>query len=316
MTCAVVNVDADSVIQRTMYYASGVPMAQSFGRDKQPYLYNGKEFVEAHDWNTYDYGFRGYYAPIGRFTSIDPLAEQTPWQSPYAYANNNFINAIDWMGLGGMTGFNNSPDICQYIVIDSSGDYLGGVDNDDWSIYIDPDGRWNPEDGIDGLERVGLMMFPFWVYENWIGKGNKAPGLYYEQWRVSASISFGLNFEVEYNLVKIHANYFSFDELNLTFSSDDMEFNWRGKDNRIDVSHGIGLSLFGYGAFAEQSFKIYASDLEYVPGTTNNILGLTFPDANIGSSFDGNINISIGISVGLGFTLVLSGNIYYQGQND
>ena len=48
--------------------------------------------------NTYDYGFRGYYATIGRFTSIDPLAEQTPWQSPYAYAGNNIINNIDWMG--------------------------------------------------------------------------------------------------------------------------------------------------------------------------------------------------------------------------
>lgn len=139
-------------------------MAESTGRGQQPYLYNGKEFVEAHGWHTYDYGFRGYYAPIGRFTSIDPLAEQTPWQSPYAYANNNFINAIDWMGLSGMTGFNNSPDVCQYIVIDTNGDYLGGVDNDDWSIYKDLDGRWNPEDGIDGLERVGLMMFPFWEY--------------------------------------------------------------------------------------------------------------------------------------------------------
>ena len=63
-----------------VYYASGVPMVQSWGKDRQPYLYNGKEFVEAHDHNTYDYGFRGYYAPIGRFTSVDPLTEQTPWQ--------------------------------------------------------------------------------------------------------------------------------------------------------------------------------------------------------------------------------------------
>ena len=69
-----------------VYYASDVPMVQSWGKDRQPYLYNGKEFVEAHDHNTYDYGFRGYYAPIGRFTSVDPLTEQTPWQSPYIYA--------------------------------------------------------------------------------------------------------------------------------------------------------------------------------------------------------------------------------------
>ena len=49
--CAVVNSTRDSVIQRTLYYASGVPMAQSWGRDTQPYLYNGKEFIEAHGWN-------------------------------------------------------------------------------------------------------------------------------------------------------------------------------------------------------------------------------------------------------------------------
>ena len=30
---------------------------------------------------------------------MDPLCEQTPWQSPYAYAANNFINSIDYMGL-------------------------------------------------------------------------------------------------------------------------------------------------------------------------------------------------------------------------
>lgn len=34
--CAVVNANTDTVVQRTMYYASGVPMAQSWGRDTQP----------------------------------------------------------------------------------------------------------------------------------------------------------------------------------------------------------------------------------------------------------------------------------------
>ena len=44
-----------------------------------PICNNGKEFVEAHGYNTYDYGFRGYYVPAGHFTTIDPLAEQPPW---------------------------------------------------------------------------------------------------------------------------------------------------------------------------------------------------------------------------------------------
>ena len=131
-------------------------MAQSFGRDKQPYLYNGKEFVEAHGLNTYDYGFRGYYAPIGRFSTIDPLAEQTPWQSPYSYAGNHFVNAIDWMGLGGLTGYTSSygwtgfnftvsswggsgslVDILNYIIVDEDGIVLeADLTSPDKGIYL------------------------------------------------------------------------------------------------------------------------------------------------------------------------------------
>ena len=125
--CAVVHSAADTLIQSTLYYASGVPMAQSFGRDKQPYLYNGKEFVEAHGLNTYDYGFRGYYATIGRFTTIDPLAEQTPWQSPYSYAGNRFVNAIDWMGLGG---------VYHYTEINNEGIVEVHIDNGDNSVVL------------------------------------------------------------------------------------------------------------------------------------------------------------------------------------
>lgn len=161
MTCAVVNVDADSVIQRTMYYASGVLMATSSGRDEQPYLYNGKEFVEAHGWHTYNYGFRGYYAPIGRFTSIDPLAESTPWQSPYSYANNNFINNIDWMGLGGMyggmTSYNIEESACHYIVIEGGTgivlDY--DLDDDDRGVYVYWGDNWEIGGDRNSLTLLG-----------------------------------------------------------------------------------------------------------------------------------------------------------------
>lgn len=154
--CAVVNSVADTAVQATLYYASGVPMSFSTGRDKQPYLYNGKEFVEAHGLNTYDYGFRGYYTTIGRFTTIDPLAEQTPWQSPYSYAGNHFVNAIDWMGLGGLTGYTSSygwtsfnftvsswggsgslVDILNYIIVDEDGIVLeADLTSPDKGIYL------------------------------------------------------------------------------------------------------------------------------------------------------------------------------------
>ncbi|MBR4263322.1 MAG: lamin tail domain-containing protein [Paludibacteraceae bacterium] len=97
--CAVVNSTRDSVIQRTLYYASGVPMAQSWGREMQPYLYNGKEFIEAHGLNEYDSQARMYYATIMRTTTTDPMAEKYYHISPYAWCANNPINTIDLNGM-------------------------------------------------------------------------------------------------------------------------------------------------------------------------------------------------------------------------
>lgn len=143
--CLVLDSEADSIVQSTYYSASGVPFSNNL--DEQPYLYNGKEFVEAHGWNTYDYGFRGYYAPIGRFTSIDPLAEQCPWQSPYAYAGNNFVNNIDWMGLSNLSfseKYQSEWDEVirkfmesfsrQLTILDSKGIVVSHIDNGDKSV--------------------------------------------------------------------------------------------------------------------------------------------------------------------------------------
>ena len=96
--CAVVNSMQDTAVQSTLYYASGVPLAQSFGRDVQPYLYNGKEFIEAHGMNEYDSQARMYYAPIMRATTMDPMAEQYYHISPYAWCGNNTIRNIDING--------------------------------------------------------------------------------------------------------------------------------------------------------------------------------------------------------------------------
>jgi RHS repeat-associated protein len=61
----------------------------------QPYKYNGKEFVEMHGYDTYDYGARGYYAAMGRFMTVDPLAEKYYSISPYAYCAGNPMKFID-----------------------------------------------------------------------------------------------------------------------------------------------------------------------------------------------------------------------------
>ena len=84
-------------VQYTQYYPSGLPWASiaSDSTGLQERKYNGKEFVEMHGYDTYDYGARGYYAAMGRFQSVDPLCEKYYSISPYVYCANNPVNRID-----------------------------------------------------------------------------------------------------------------------------------------------------------------------------------------------------------------------------
>ena len=59
------------------------------------YQYNGKEFNEDLGIEWMDYGARWYDASIGRWTSIDPLAEKYNSWSPFNYVLNNPIKFID-----------------------------------------------------------------------------------------------------------------------------------------------------------------------------------------------------------------------------
>ena len=84
-----------AAIQKTHYYPFGAAFAENTGRDKQPYKYNGKELDEVHGLNLYDYGARHMEPALGRFTSVDPLAEKYYSVSPYAYCMNNPVKFID-----------------------------------------------------------------------------------------------------------------------------------------------------------------------------------------------------------------------------
>ena len=64
----------------------------------QPYKYNGKEYDNKKGLNWYDYGARYYDAALGRFTTVDPSAENYYPTSPYAYCGGDPVNRIDPTG--------------------------------------------------------------------------------------------------------------------------------------------------------------------------------------------------------------------------
>ncbi|HVW94861.1 MAG TPA: RHS repeat-associated core domain-containing protein [Mucilaginibacter sp.] len=77
------------------YYAFGMDISRTPPTPvlKNEYLYNGKELQE--ELGTYDYGARFYDPVIGRWTSVDPLAEKYRRFSPYNYADDNPIVNLD-----------------------------------------------------------------------------------------------------------------------------------------------------------------------------------------------------------------------------
>jgi RHS repeat-associated protein len=74
------------------------------------YGFNGKEKSneingEGVDYD-YDYGFRIYDSRIGKFLSVDPLTKKYPELTPYQFASNTPIQAVDLDGLEAFNGWN------------------------------------------------------------------------------------------------------------------------------------------------------------------------------------------------------------------
>lgn len=65
------------------------------------YGFNGKENDNEvkGEGNEQDYGMRVYDPRLGRFLSIDPLSAKYPWYTPYQFAGNMPIKAVDLDGL-------------------------------------------------------------------------------------------------------------------------------------------------------------------------------------------------------------------------
>ena len=92
------------VLEYQDYYPFGMVMNDrkvSYTTQDYRYGYNGKENDNEvkGESNQQDYGFRVYDPRVGRFLSVDPLTKDYPMLTPYQFASNMPISAIDIDGL-------------------------------------------------------------------------------------------------------------------------------------------------------------------------------------------------------------------------
>jgi RHS repeat-associated protein len=90
------------VVSATDYYPFGWEMpGRSVNKAGYRFGFNGKE-NDREEWGqqlVQDYGFRLYNPAIGKFLSVDPLTRGYPMLTPYQFASNTPIMAIDLDGL-------------------------------------------------------------------------------------------------------------------------------------------------------------------------------------------------------------------------
>ena len=85
------------------YYPYGEPwvewdwtLADTYSTfNKNRFLYGGKERITQFGLGLYNFEARMYRASLGRFSTPDKKAIDTPWLSPFAYCACNPVNAID-----------------------------------------------------------------------------------------------------------------------------------------------------------------------------------------------------------------------------
>ncbi|MBT1699185.1 hypothetical protein KK083_19975 [Fulvivirgaceae bacterium PWU4] len=108
-----IYMNADSawtnIISASDYYPFGLAMdGRTFSDTTYRYGFNGKEKDQNGEFGGthYDYGFRIYNPRVGRFLSVDPLTKEYPELTPYQFASNTPILAIDLDGLEAVVASN------------------------------------------------------------------------------------------------------------------------------------------------------------------------------------------------------------------
>ncbi|MBP1615008.1 MAG: hypothetical protein H6Q13_2456 [Bacteroidetes bacterium] len=136
------------IVQTNHYYPFGMSFAEGVTTSQQPYKYNGKELDTERGLNLYDYSARLMDPALGRFSTVDPLAEKYYGISPYAYCLNDPINSIDPLGLDTINVNSSTPIKEGDVMVDGKG-FIATANVDEAKVMpqkSDPDSHY----GSDG----------------------------------------------------------------------------------------------------------------------------------------------------------------------
>ena len=91
--------ETGEVLQTNEFYPYGdlFSTAGTAGSNDNRYRFTGKELGD--EIGLYDFSARFLQTGLGRFTTIDPLAEKYPSVSPYTYCNGNPVRYVDPDGM-------------------------------------------------------------------------------------------------------------------------------------------------------------------------------------------------------------------------
>lgn len=143
------------IIEESHYYPFGLKhsgynsnILASGNAEAQKYKFQEQEFQNELNLNWYSFKWRNYDAAIGRFMSIDPLAEKYNWMTCYQFSSNQVVHARELEGL-------ESYDDLNYEDLDFSGQ---------WNVF-----------GTDLLDSSGNQIHTpnFELNEVVITRGNK-----------------------------------------------------------------------------------------------------------------------------------------------
>ncbi|MEL4308793.1 RHS repeat domain-containing protein, partial [Joostella sp. CR20] len=107
------------------------PMTSSLGNSvAQRWKYNGKEYDESLDINTYDFGARNYDPALGRWMNIDPLSEEFMEWSPYNAMMDNPLKFVDPDGMAPFDWFKNQEG--KVVWFDNTSESFTSENGDQW----------------------------------------------------------------------------------------------------------------------------------------------------------------------------------------